>query len=184
MLSWASITPFGVPVVPEVKMSSNSSLGAGRGQAATWASQSAGNAVSGSAAMASIVVVGKASSPASRGSGASRPVPSSRPGFGDDAFDRLGRHPEIEGHEDQPGADGAEIDRRQLRRRGRPGENAVARLKAERAKAPCSDPGSAIELPVAPFLGRAVVAPDPDRGPIGEASDGVVEQVEQRVHGA
>ena len=74
-LSWASITPFGVPVVPEVKTSSNRSLGAGAGHAAICASQSGGKDVSGSAVSASTAVVGKRSRPASRGSGASRPVP-------------------------------------------------------------------------------------------------------------
>ena len=48
-LSWASITPFGVPVVPEVKMRSQISSGRGRSQASTCASQSAGKVASGSA---------------------------------------------------------------------------------------------------------------------------------------
>ena len=48
-MSWASITPFGVPVVPDVKTSSKTSVGAGRGQASTCASQSAGTSSSGSA---------------------------------------------------------------------------------------------------------------------------------------
>jgi len=182
-LSWPSITPFGVPVVPEVKISSKSSSGAGRGQAATWASQSGGNEASGSAAMASIVVVGNASRPASRGSGASRPVAEQQargPGFGDDALDRLGGHPEIERHEDQTSANGSEIGRRQLGRRGRPREHAIARLEAERAEPPGRDPGATVELAVCPLLGRAVIAPDPDRRSIGEASNGIIEQVEQR----
>ena len=77
-LSWASITPFGVPVVPEVKTSSTIGVRPGRGQASTCASQSAGNASSGSAVSSSRRVVGNAPRPASRGSGASRPVPTIR----------------------------------------------------------------------------------------------------------
>ena len=77
-LSWASITPFGVPVVPLVKMSWNTSSGSGRFQAAWRASQSggkSGSSVAGSAESASTVVVGKSARPAVAGSGASRPVP-------------------------------------------------------------------------------------------------------------
>ena len=80
-LSWASITPFGVPVVPLVNTSSNTSSAPGRFQDAWRASQSGGKAGSssaGSATSASTVVVGKSARPASRGSGASRPVPRTR----------------------------------------------------------------------------------------------------------
>jgi hypothetical protein len=66
-LSWVSITPLGVPVVPLVNTSSNTSSGVGRFQAACRASQSGGKAGSssaGSAASASTVVVGKSASPA------------------------------------------------------------------------------------------------------------------------
>ena len=76
-LSWASITPFGVPVVPDVKTSSKIVSGPGFGQASTCASQSAGNESSDSAASSSRRVVGNEPRPASRGSGASRPVPMS-----------------------------------------------------------------------------------------------------------
>ena len=76
--SWASITPLGVPVVPDVKTSSKTSVGAGAGQASISDSQSVGMVSSGSAAMTSTVVVGNRSRPASRGSGASRPVPMMR----------------------------------------------------------------------------------------------------------
>ena len=78
MLSWASITPFGMPVVPDVNTSWKMSSLLGGSQAAWVASQSGGNvgsSRSGSAHSASSVVVGKRSSRASRGSGASRPVP-------------------------------------------------------------------------------------------------------------
>ena len=81
MLSWASITPFGIPVVPDVKTSWKMSSGSGGSQAAWVASQSGGKVGSssaGSAQRASRVVVGKCSSRASRGSGASRPVPRMR----------------------------------------------------------------------------------------------------------
>ena len=77
-LSWASITPFGVPVVPEVKTSSKISSGAGLGQPAIWLSQSGGKEASGSALSASTEVVGNLFEPGSRGSGASRPVPRMR----------------------------------------------------------------------------------------------------------
>ncbi len=80
-LSWVSVTPFGVPVVPDVKTSSKTSCSVGRVHVAWRASQSGGKAGSsgaGSAQSASTVVVGKCSSPASRGSGASRPVPRMR----------------------------------------------------------------------------------------------------------
>ena len=74
-------TPLGVPVVPLVNTSSKSSSAVGRFQAAWRASQSAGKTGSssaGSAVSASTVVVGKSARPASRGSGASRPVPRTR----------------------------------------------------------------------------------------------------------
>jgi hypothetical protein len=80
-LSWVSITPFGVPVVPLVKMSWKTSSGAGRFQAAWRASQSGGKSGSssaGSADRSSTVVVGKSARPASAGSAASRPVPRTR----------------------------------------------------------------------------------------------------------
>ena len=76
-LSCASITPLGLPVVPDVNTSWNTSSGFGRSQAATCASQSAGNVSSGSSDSESTLVVGKSARPASAGSGASRPVPSS-----------------------------------------------------------------------------------------------------------
>ena len=76
-LAWVRITPFGLPVVPEVNTSSNTSPGFGRGRAASCASQSGGNVSSGSADRSSTIEVGKRSRPTSRGSGASRPLPSS-----------------------------------------------------------------------------------------------------------
>ena len=80
-LSWVSWTPLGVPVVPLVKMSWKISSALGLPHAAWRASQSGGNAGSygaGSAHRSSTLVVGKCYSPASRGSGASRPVPRMR----------------------------------------------------------------------------------------------------------
>ena len=80
-LSWVSTTPFGVPVVPDVKISSNVSSAAGRPHAPWRTSQSggkSGSSGSGSAERASTVVVGKPVRRASRGSGASRPVPRMR----------------------------------------------------------------------------------------------------------
>ena len=77
-LPWVSITPFGLPVVPEVNTSWNVSSGAGRSHAATCASQSGGKVSSGSSDSPSMLVVGKRSRPTSRGSGASRPDPRRR----------------------------------------------------------------------------------------------------------
>ena len=77
-LAWVRITPFGLPVVPEVNTSSKMSGAFGRGHAASCASQSGGNASSGSADKSSTIEVGNRSSPTSRGSGASRPLPSNR----------------------------------------------------------------------------------------------------------
>jgi hypothetical protein len=75
-LSWATITPLGVPVVPDVKIKSQTSAGRGGGHVATAAS-AAGSFVR-SAMRSSTVVVGKSPSPAPDGSGASWPVPTIR----------------------------------------------------------------------------------------------------------
>jgi hypothetical protein len=75
MLSWAIITPFGVPVVPDVKIRSQMASGRGRDQDATVSAQSRATVSSGSATRSATVVVGKAPSPTVVGSGASRPVP-------------------------------------------------------------------------------------------------------------
>ena len=105
MLSWASITPFGTPVVPDVNTSWKMSSGAGGSQAAWVASQSGGKAgSSGSArrraprASSSGIARGRAS----RGSGASRPVPRMRwrvSARAHDALDRLDRHPQVQRHD-------------------------------------------------------------------------------------
>ena len=77
-LAWVRITPLGLPVVPDVNTSSKMSAAFGRGHAASCASQSGGKVSSGSADRSSTIEVGNRSSPTSRGSGASRPLPRSR----------------------------------------------------------------------------------------------------------
>jgi hypothetical protein len=78
MPSWDSMTPLGIPVVPEVNTSWKISSGVGRSHAACFASQSPGNDASGSTATSSTTVLGRCPSPAASGSGASRPVPTRR----------------------------------------------------------------------------------------------------------
>ena len=153
-LAWVSMTPFGVPVVPEVKMRSKTSSAPARSQAATWASQSAGKPAPGSAQRSSAVVVGRRSRPTSRGSGASRPVPDGelprlRP-FGDPRIG-VGRHPQVERDED----DAAPASPRSRRPASsgvgrRPGQEPIARLQAERPEPPGHEPAPPVELAVAP----------------------------------
>ena len=79
-----------------------------------------GSVSSGSAVSASRRVVGNASRPASRGSGASRPVPRIRCfalGAGGDPLDRVGRHPQVERDEDEARPHRPEVGGGQLRRR-------------------------------------------------------------------
>ena len=130
----------------------------------------------------STVVVGNRSRRASRGSGASRPVPRIRcraPDAPTDHLDRVGRHPQVERDEHQAGPHRPEVGRRQLRRRGRPGQQAVAGLEAERAQPPGGQARAAIELAEAPGRGRSVVAAQAQRRPIAVPGDGVLEQVDQ-----
>ena len=106
-MSWVSITPFGVPVVPLVNTSSNVSSGVGRFQAAWRASQSGGNSGSssaGSSDRASTAVVGKSAEAglARVGGVAARAedeVPRAR--CPDDHLDRVGGHPQVERDEDR-----------------------------------------------------------------------------------
>ena len=184
-LSWPSITPFGVPVVPDVKTSSQISSGCGRGRAATSASQSAGMPSSGSAVRVSTVVVGNDSRPTSRGSGASRPVPRiSRAALEAATIPSIGvrGHPEVERHQDQSGPDRPEVGGREIGGRRRPGQEPVARVEAERPEPPRGDPRPAIELAIGPGEHRSVVPPHRQGGPIGKAVDGLVQEVEQRGH--
>ena len=172
MLRWVSITPLGLPVVPLVKMISNRSSGCGRGQPRTWASQSSGKATPespapGSAARASTVEVGKPSSRASRGSGASRPVPiASRAASARSAIRSIasGAIRRSRGTTTTPGPDRAVVDGRQLGRRRRPGQQPIAGLQAERAQPPGDDPAPPVELVEAPAHRAAVVTPE-TRGP-------------------
>ena len=102
----------------------------------------------------------------------------------DDALDRVGRHPQVERDEDEPGVHRAVVGGRQLRRRRRPGQDPVARLEVQRPQAPRRDPRPPVELAEAPVHRRAVVAAQPERLPIAVSGDGVVEQIEQGRHPA
>ena len=82
-----------------------------------------------------------------------------------DPADRLGRHPQVQRHEDQAGPHGAEVDGGQLGARRRPGEEPVARLEPARAQPPGGQPAAPVQLAVAPGLLRAVVAAQAQRGP-------------------
>ena len=103
-MSWASITPFGVPVVPEVKTSSKTSSWPGAGQAATWrfpVGRERGIGLRGDdvdgrgreSLETDLARVGRV--PA----GAQDEV--ARAGRGDDALDRVGRHPQVERDQDR-----------------------------------------------------------------------------------
>ena len=163
-LSWASITPFGLPVVPDVKTSSNTSTGAGRCHARTCASQSAGRSSPGSSLSDSTVVVGKRSRPdlarvGGVAAGAQEEVLRAR--RLDDVRDRVGAHPRVERDVDQPRVHRAEVRRRERGRRPRPGQDAVAGLQAEGLEAPRGETGPPLDLAVAPVEGRAVVPAQP-----------------------
>ena len=184
-LSWASITPFGVPVVPLVKMSWNTSSGSGRFQAAWRASQSggkSGSSAAGSAESASTVVVGKSARPAAAGSGrvttrSQDQVAGSR--CADDGGDRVHRHPQVERHDHEAGVHRPEVGGRQLRARRAPGQDPIAGLQVERPEPPGGDPRAAIEIAVRPVRARAIVRPQAKRRPIAEAGHGALEQVDQ-----
>ena len=186
-LSWASITPFGVPVVPEVKTSSKSSSG----RAA--ARPRAGRSQSGWEGLVRIGAQGvhrgrrEAIEPGFariRRITAGTEDEVARLGRLDDPFDRVGRHAQVERHDDQPGAHRAEVGGGQLRRRGRPGQHAIARLEAERPQAPGGQARTPIQLAEGPGRRRPVVAPKAQRRPIAVSGDGFLEQVDQRAgHG-
>src|SRR3989304_1201317 len=50
------------------------------------------------------------------------------------------------------------------------------------AQAPGREQAASLELTVGPRLLAAIVTPDPQRGPVPEPRDGLVQQVHQRVH--
>ena len=174
-LSWVSITPLGVPVVPLVNTSSKTSSADGRFHDAWRASQSGGKAGSssaGSAARASTVVVGKSASPASRGIRGVAPGPEdevARTRCPDDRLDRLGRHPQVEWDEHQPRVHRAEVGRGQLGRRRAPGQDPITRLKVERTQTPRRDARSAVELAVRPRGRRPIVVAHAEGRPLGVA---------------
>ena len=161
-LSWASITPFGVPVVPEVKIEVPDVLGpagAPRGEPRLPVSRD-GRRRAARRVSSSTVVVGNAARPASErvgriAAGAEREVP--RLGTADDARDRLEAHPQVQRDEHQPGAHRAEVHGRQGGRGRGPGQHPVAGLQPECPEAPRGDAASALELGIGPVDPRSVL---------------------------
>ena len=185
MLSWASITPFGVPVVPEVKTSSKTSSGVGRrpgGLARLPVGRERRVVVdAGSAQMTSSVVVGKCCQAglARVGRVAARADDEVARARGlHDVLDRLGRHAQVERHEDEASAHRAEVGRRELRRRRRPGQDPVARLEAERPQPPRRDPAAPSSSRKRPALVVPSSAAQARAAVVAVAGDGLVEQVE------
>ena len=175
-LSWASITPFGVPVVPEVKISSTRSPGAGAARPSTCASQSVGRVVSpsGGRAEASTLVVGKPPRPNSAGSGASRPVPSDEV-LRARASRRCRRSPPSTsagraGRSTSPARIAPKYVAGSSGRRWRPRQDPVAGLEAERRSRNAATLRAAAELAVGPAVGRAVLVADRERRSIAEFS--------------
>ncbi len=121
--------PWACPVVPEVKTSWKTSSGVGGSQAACCASQSGGKVGRRGGSGAQGVERsswGSVARRASRGSGASRPVPRMRwrgSARADDPLDGLGRHAQVERHVDQPRPHRPEVGGRELRHRRGPGQD-------------------------------------------------------------
>jgi len=101
----------------------------------------------------------------------------------DDAFDRVGRHAQVERDQDEAGAHRAEVGCRQLGGRGRPGQQPIAGLETERAQPPGRDPRSTIELAIAPRGRRAVIEAKAQGRLVAVGRNGIVEQVEQGLQG-
>ena len=152
-LSWASITPLGRPVVPEVKTSSNTSVGCGAAPARQLRLPVRRKGRIGlggdrvdrrrrEALEPSLARVGRVAARAQdQVAGAGRL---------DDALDRVGRHAQVQRYEDQPGSHRPEVGGRQLGRGGRPGQQAVARGQPEGPQPPRDDARPAIQLAIAP----------------------------------
>jgi hypothetical protein len=100
-----------------------------------------------------------------------------------DALDRLGGHAQVERDEDQSGAHRPEIGRRQLLRRGRPGQQPVAGLEAKGPQPPGGRARPTFELAVGPVGRRPVVEPQAQSVPVAIRGDGIDKQVEQGVQG-
>ncbi len=122
------------------------SVSAGRGQAAICCSQSAGKVSSASRrelversrrelAEARLARIGRVRSRAED--------QVLRVRAGRDPLDRIGRHPEVERNEDESRPHRAVVRRGELRRRGRPGEDAVAGLRGRRHAAATPQAGCA-----------------------------------------
>jgi hypothetical protein len=100
----------------------------------------------------------------------------------DDPADGLGAHPQVERDEDQARPHRAQVRRRELGCRGRPGEHAVTWLQAERAQPPRGDPAAAVELGIRPAKPRARFVAEGERRSIAVPRDSPLEQLEQRLH--
>ena len=97
----------------------------------------------------------------------------------DDGRDRVRRHPQVERHDHEPGVHRPEVGGRQLRARRAPGQDPIAGLQVERPQPPGGDPRAAIEIAVRPVRARAIVRAQAKRRPIAEAGHGALEQVDQ-----
>ena len=185
MLSWASITPFGTPVVPEVNTSWKMSSLAGGSQAAWVASQSGGKAGSSATRFGAEGLERRRRERLEPGFARVGRVAAGPEdevaclGRTHDVLDRLDRHPQVQRHVDQAGAHRPEVGRGELRHRWRPGQDPVARLQAQRAQPPGGDPTPPLELAERPRARGPVVGPQAQGRLVAIARDGVVEQLEK-----
>ena len=99
-----------------------------------------------------------------------------------DAPNSVGRHPEVERNEDQAGPDGTDIRGGKLRRRGRPGEQPIAELQAERTEPPRRDQAPTLQLGVGPLHRALVVRAQAHGRLIGPLRDGPFDKVDQGFH--
>ena len=126
---------------------------------------------------------GTCSRRASRGSGASRPVPRMRWRVSaalHDVLDGLDRHAQVQRHVDEASAHRPEVGGRELRHGRAPGQDPVARLEAEGPQAPGRDPAPPLELAEGPRARGPVVGAQAQGGLVAVARDGLVEQAEKR----
>ena len=170
-LSWASITPFGVPVVPDVKMSSQSSSGSGRGhrrqlrlpvgreRARPGRRVEVLDGRRREVLEPGLAGIGRVTSRAEDRGASRRTSRRSRR--------RVGRHPEVERHEDQPRPDRPEVDRRELGRRRGPGQDPSRRVQAEADRGATPRSRARRRARGRTRSRRAVIAPQSERGAIG-----------------
>jgi hypothetical protein len=99
-----------------------------------------------------------------------------------DPPDRVGCHPQVEGHGKDARDHRPEVRRRELRCRRRPRQHTIAALEPEGPESPRGETAAASQLLETPVLGVPIVAADPEDRPIGMAPRSGVEDVEQAVH--